>query len=554
MFITPNSAAVGISYSFWLRMRWIVAGMAICVVVLAIAVQLSSVAMFIALFGTFALCSGLVPLLTIFTLGPADLGARGSGYPKNMLPLPVRTRSLVGWPMLIGTVSMALMWMLIALLVLRPAGLLVPRFWPAAMGAAAVAWLQAVGWAPFPSPFVRVPVLAVAFTPLVLLGSLGGLYLESNAVSATICVGSLVWIGAAYLFAIRGLSLTRAGSDGEWPRIGFVRTLTQLPTNRILTAGVHSPFKSASTAQLWHEIRRNAISLPLMLSFVSLPMFVIVVHAVIDGDARKNLVFSSLTLSPAILGLASLVSMFLFFSGLYGPGMGKFDIWGKEQIPGFFAVRPMTTPRFVLVKMAGAAISVLMAWCLLLVLMLIWAVLESSSLNPNASVVRTAFHQASWRDFIALPLVLIGPLVFSWRNMCAGMWSCLAGRKWLAHTIGFGTMFLIAIAGLSGHWLYAHREFVPVLLTYLPWLLGLLLLLKLAAASWMFRELQRCNLATSETTRKSLLLWGAICIGLLAVAGCFVKLTPTLAVGTIFAVPLVRIGAAPLCLHWNRHR
>ena len=86
-------------------------------------------------------------------------------------------------------------------------------------------------------------------------------------------------------------------------------------------------------------------------------MMPMVVLAVIDADPTKFAVFGSFNLSPALVGLAFLIGMFLFFSGLYGPGMGKFDIWGKEQMPSFFAIRPMKSSRFVLIKMLASGVS-----------------------------------------------------------------------------------------------------------------------------------------------------------------------------------------------------
>jgi len=58
--------------------------MALYLVALAVAVHLSSGAMFVASLGSIALCAAVGHLVTVLTFGPADLGARGSGFPKHM--------------------------------------------------------------------------------------------------------------------------------------------------------------------------------------------------------------------------------------------------------------------------------------------------------------------------------------------------------------------------------------------------------------------------------------------------------------------------------------
>jgi hypothetical protein len=554
MFAIPSNAALGISYSLWLRMRWIVFGMAIYVAAVAITVQLSSVAMFVATFGVFGLCAAVAHLLTVYTLGPADLSARGSGYPKCMFVLPVRTRALVGWPMLLGASSIAFIWILIASLVLRPAGLPVPTYWPAAVGAAATAWLQAIGWSPFPSPFVRVPALALASLPLILVISCLAMFPASNIAPIAIIVASLAWTAVAYATAVKGLALSRAGDEGEWLNIGAVQKLFQRRFPRTSAKTTLPSFNSAFMAHLWYELRRNACMFPIMFAFVALPISAMLIPSLVDPNTSRSLVFGNAIISPPMIGLMALVSLFLFLSGIYGINMGAFDVWGKAQMPSFFAVRPVTTTRYVGIKILAVAISALASWGLLMVLFAMWALMEASSLNPDESVVRKVASNGSVRDFAALALLLVGLLAMSCRNQVIGMWCSFAGRKWVSNTaVGFG-MLATGLIGLAGYWGYYHREYLPKLLAYVPWLLGALLLVKLTVAAWLLREVDRRRLATRAEIRNLVGLWIAAYLGLLLVAYCFVPLTFSLAAGIALALPWVRIAAAPLALHWNRHR
>jgi hypothetical protein len=395
----------------------------------------------------------------------------------------------------------------------------------------------------------------LALTPLSLLVTWAYMDLEGQHVTIAIVVGSLMWLSVAYTFANQGLSRARAGSDGgEWLRTLMARFAARRQKHCNRAVDQRSYFRSAFGAQLWHEFRRNAIALPLMLSFISLPMMALILPASIDADASRNLMFNSVTLSPPMIGLVALVCSFVFLSGLYGATMGKFDIWGKEQIPAFFAIRPMTTPRFVLVKMAAVTIAAFFGWCWFLVLLLTWAAVEASPLNPNESIVRSALAGATLRDIAILGLSLFGLLALSCRDLAIGMWTTLMGRKWIATAIGFTCMILFGIAAVAGQWFYRHREYLPDLLTYLPWLLGMLMFVKLGTAAWLLRILERRGLTSGKTIQKSLVAWSAACAVLIAISFCFINITPTIVLSIVMAVPLVRVAAASLALDWNRHR
>ena len=49
-----------------------------------------------------------------------DVGNLSSGYPRRMFSLPVPARTLVIWPMLYGSATVALLWVATAYLVYRP--------------------------------------------------------------------------------------------------------------------------------------------------------------------------------------------------------------------------------------------------------------------------------------------------------------------------------------------------------------------------------------------------------------------------------------------------
>ena len=66
-----------------------------------------------------------------------------------MFILPVRTRTLVFWPMASGCLTVAVVWLINACLVFRAAGIAAPLWWPAATLATLLAAFQALSWTPF---------------------------------------------------------------------------------------------------------------------------------------------------------------------------------------------------------------------------------------------------------------------------------------------------------------------------------------------------------------------------------------------------------------------
>lgn len=363
-----------------------------------------------------------------------------------------------------------------------------------------------------------------------------------------------MWIVAAYYFGVAGLSRARAGNDGDWLRYLVAQRFAWLQRLLALAGNLRPRFGSAEGAHYWHECRRNAVVFPFMLSWVTFMMMPLVVVAVINADPTRFWVFGSFSLSPSLIGLAFLIGMFLLFSGLYGSGMGKFDIWGKEQMPPFFAIRPMTTPRFVLIKMMAAGVSAFMAWALVLILVLVWAIVEASTLNPRESIVRAAMANASPRALAIFLVAPIGLLALSWGALTTSMWPTLMGRKWVTYTVGIAVNAIFGLAALAGYWVYKHPEMQPRLIAFVPWLVGIVLTMKLGAATWAFFALRKHRLLSSRAMRKWLCGW--VVAGAILVAGLSFVVTPTLllAIGVFLMLPLTRIAVAPVALHWNRHR
>src|SRR5262245_8913141 len=70
-----------------------------------------------------------IMLVAVFSMSGHDL--RDSGFTTHMFILPVRTRTLVGWPILVGCVTVITVWLVTAVFIFRSGGIAAPLWWPA---------------------------------------------------------------------------------------------------------------------------------------------------------------------------------------------------------------------------------------------------------------------------------------------------------------------------------------------------------------------------------------------------------------------------------------
>jgi hypothetical protein len=499
------------------------------------------------------LFTSVTRLLQVFTLGPADLGVKASGYPAHMLVLPMTARSLTGWPMLFAATTFVSLWVLVAYAVWMPAGFSPAIVWPAALIAAATTWMQAISWAPFPTPFARVPALVVTLLPLVLLGLWGGRYFESHTVAVSVIGAGVLWTAAAYRFAVHGLSRARCGVESRWSILpeSIRRTLAR---RRVTSRDARRPFGTATAAQLWHECRRNVVFLPAMMAFIGIPMLALNCLSVLNPKADRTMLFGGFAITPAAMSVLIWLCVPLLLTTTAGQGLGKFDLWGKDTLPSFFAIRPMTTTRFVMIKLLAAAVSVLACWAIVWLLLILWALLEVSPLNANESLVRSVLANLTPRGIALAIAAMLGLVAVAWRAIVIGMWPSLAGRKAVSTVIAIASWVALTTAVVVGSWIYRHPEVHPRLMAALPWLLAGLVTMKLCGVVGSVTALRRLRVVAPRTLTTVLLSWGILAAAALAGISHYVPLTWQIAGGVLLFLPLVRVSVAPLALHVNRHR
>jgi hypothetical protein len=455
-------------------------------------------------------------------------------FPTHRFVLPVATRELVWWPMVQGSVALACTWWLIAALVLRPAGIAAPSFWPAGLLAANLTALQAKSWIPIAQNWVRI----VIATPTFMLLNSGVILIAILGVPEPIITGLLLGVlPLNYLVALHGVSMGRRGDVYDWQ--AWHRLVAWVAAGRRTS---QKPFSSPLAAQLWYECRGHAWVLPAfvasMMSFLGF---------IIAGIDRYN-VELGWRLLAITCGLPILMAT------IVGPQYGNRDVWSKYSMGPFLGTRPISSASLVACKLKMCAISAAITW------MIMFAALSVTFL------LRTGFWQSVWQvmqsaglikatGIVVLVIVLL--IFLTWLQLASSLWLGLAGREWVATTAVFGFLGLMALAGGAGFWLYLHPQYYPAARAALPWLLGLMVSLKAGVGIGVLAALLRGGLASASTAAALISGWVIFVAGLCALTMWFSPLPlPIFVLAAVVAlpVPLSRLVVAPLALSWNRHR
>jgi hypothetical protein len=451
---------------------------------------------------------------------------------------------------------MALAWLTLAWGALRPAlrpyEVEPPLWWPALTLAVVLAWLQAIVWTPFPLPWLRAVVLIPIISPLAFLLPL----VDALDFSPVIGYGLLIaLLPAAYGVAVVGVARARRGAGPRWTWPGWPARL-----RRTFSTPLRPSFVSPLRAQVWFEWRRAGLSFPVMLfacSLIWLPLIPITAKF-LDDAAGAGQALVPLFLLREVGSLWLTVSGVLIFAPFLalvcGGEMGKLP--GRERtfaLSSFLTTRPVSAWTLVRAKFEAAALSTLAGWGVASAGLLLWFALggHAAEMAETFGALRQRHPGAPF--WIGLFLLVGGAVVLTWLQIVQGLWMGLARRSWRDAITAFSFgVFIILLFVVT--WLSKSPRNWQRLLDLLPWLMGVVVVLKVLAALWVFRILERHGLGPLGILRGALAIW------LLSVAGLFGVLywllrppVSTLVFGIVLALPLTRLALAPLALDWNRH-
>jgi hypothetical protein len=491
----------------------------------------------IALLAVAPSAAAAVLLLAIFTYSlRADLSVPAPQFPARLFTAPARTAALVAWPALYGALAAALLWLEMALLILRPSGVAAPLAWPALGAAAFTVWMQAAIWWPVGWPLARLAAPAL-LTVLVFTAPRWWATSGLPEWPAVPLLAALVPLG--YAAAVAGVARARRGDAQPWPVPRLWRAGPSAP---------RPPFPSAAAALLWWEWRLCALPLLVVTAFL-LPLFA--APALFPGGKEMTL---GGRLAPVLM-------LPLLLAQVAGAGLGQMGAPGPNRQPGcspFLATRPFPSAAWVAVKWQAAGLCTLAVWAL--PALVVGFVL---SRPENAAEVKRSWGlltQVSppWKAAVVTALAVAGLLALTWRGMVANLCVVLAGRTWVAVTAVTGSIVLLLGLALAGILVSQHPETWGPLRRLAWWLAPVAVALKLLLAGWALRALHRRRLAAPRALVGWLAAWVVLIAALLGALAWLVPpglvSLPALALAAALLVPLARLALAPLALEWNRHR
>jgi hypothetical protein len=484
-------------------------------------------------------------LMGMFSLVEANtpIGGRHSCFPAELFILPVRTGVLAGWPIAYGTAAVSLLWLVLAWCIMRPWMSLwsesVPLWWPALMATAVLAWLQAVLWLPFGWRGLRVIVLLLLIVGLIVLAG----FTVTSGISEPMLVGLFAGVAVlGWTFGYLGVRQGRRGTAPDWEGVFE-------PVHRLVRRLPHRPrpFATAAWAQTWFEWRRTGRSLPFMTGLL-VPVVLLF------------LAFGLNDVIPPAQTVLSAVALPVLMAGMVGTAVSGKNPWVKDYygVALSTATLPMSTGEMVGAKLRAAALSTLAAWALVVVAVPL-ALILTGNLETAVGWWRQALQETSalkiTAGLLAATLVLVG---CTWKRLVDSLFLGLMGRKWIIQCAMFAGMTVFVGLSLVGIWVSKDPEIRGHFLALLPWLLGLVIACRLGVAGLALRVGLRRQVLEPRTAVRWLTVWvcvAATLFGLLVYAVPAERVAAyNLAFAVLFAMPMVRLTAAPLALAWNRHR
>jgi hypothetical protein len=546
--ISPSPAG-SIAYALWLR-TWIIlaASVASAFALNGIANSLGPVPrVVVGMAAAMAFIIGFALLVGAVTYGGADLSTTESIYPKHTFTFPVNTRTLVGVPMVYGSLVVSLFWLLLARPVFSPTGLKLPIVWPAVTLGALVAWVQAASWSPYRVPFARIAAIGGVLAVLMIVGLGGQLFHVNNIV---VIVFSAAVAVLAYPVAMAGLAKARRG-DGTGSSGPFVLREAVSPTHLPI---VSKPFSSPAQAMFWFDLRRN-IWYPgaAAIFFGGFGFFIAILSS--HGPASTLL---PKYIPPGAIAFMSILTIPAFIVMMHAVVFGKFDMWAKPlTFPAFVTTRPISTAAIVGGKLRAANAITALLWTETFLLLCGFLIFPHGHDSAH-SWATFLWKFATSRNIAAASLMLILLAVQTWSTIARSLWVTVSDKLWIVH--GLPTATWLGWGGLSwGAYRLSHDPHLrSTIVPWIGWLICAVAIVKVVFTLVVLLRIHRLSLMSWATILKAIGIWTAACLTLIVaiVFVFFISRHALLPVSSlvVLLVPLGRPALAVLALHYNRHQ
>lgn len=477
--------------------------------------------------------------LAAFSFGlSGDLAGRRSMYPATWFTLPVSTTALVAWPMALGGVTIGVLIASAVVFGVRPSGIEFPVAWPAALALVMVAWVQALTWLPYPARGLRV-IAAVLW--LAMFDALAFIAMERNVAERVMLALLVPQLPIAFVVARFAVARARRGDLPDWGRVfSWGREVRR-------ARGAEPPFRSPGHAQAWLEWRQHGWTLPGWVAIL-LP-FELALLFVAGAD-------SPVLVKYTLLGVLATPPLVAAFNAprVRAPGGPARD---ALRLPAYVATKPVSSAALVAAKLRMTTASTLVTWVVVLAATgtaLAWSGTWSVVAD---SVRRLADIVGEPRAVAAAALLVAASIGWTWRVLAQGLYVGLSGRTW-ALRVSAGVAFtLLVFAEPTLARIRDDDDLRIAIWNALAWAPFVLVALRLPIAAAVAWRLRRDGVITGASLVACAASWLAAVLALYGVLAWLVATPLTahywLLLVSSLAVPLVRLGAAPLALARNRH-
>ena len=250
-----------------------------------------------------------------------------------------------------------------------------------------------------------------------------------------------------------------------------------------------------------------------------------------------------------------------FMAGFVAATVSKSNPHARDSygVTPFIATRPLTSAALIAAKLKVTIWSTLAAWLLVLV-----AIPLALTLSGTSPVVIERARQVidavgTPRAIVVVLLVFSGLMASTWKQLVQSLYIGLTGREWLIKASVFLALSFLVVIGPIVEWIRDDGDVQAALWDALPWILAVLVCVKMSAAAWIATRLYRQPAAQRPHARDRRGLLAVSPCSRSTVCSCGSVDTPLipryfLVLVAILAIPLARLSAAPLALAWNRHR
>ena len=511
---------------------------------------------------TVALIPLMQPLLAImvnFAGISITQSLKGTGYPRMLLRLPVRTGDLVLWPMVYGALTVTSACAACAVLI----GLGCPPVWFFAWIASIMVWTQVANWLSSNRVTFAGAILAFALVALLAAGPIAAV---SGADPRWIAAGNIALVVSAFVAGLRRVLHERRGDTVESTTDST--SLWQRLTNRT-GADLSRPLQSPLDGQSWIDIHGHSLSLDratldctVVLMGLSLPLLLI------DNPTPLAFTFPTDVVSGVGAILTSMwtkaMTPFLIFvpvvmSGLCGGGMRVEDTRKNDySLNSLFATRPLTTSDLIAIRLRVAVRGTLAGWCTIVPAILVWALSPAEDHGMKAPIGLLLCRYMTIQDAPSLVAAALLALYMTWRLTTDSLFVAFASKAWVVWSGIMCPAVLLAIGALAGPFAMTHPATAARVIAHLPELTAIWAGLKLAGMALVAKKNAELGIYTSRRLGAIAIAWLAVSIlvGLCvaAVGRPFGLSTWMIVAATFILMPGLRLGLAPLALYWNRHR